>query len=399
MLELTNNQKEVIVYLYRWFFEQDPDNASYITLGGYAGTGKTTLIALLRKALHNKNKELKVAFCSYTGKGTNVLKSKLNEQTVIYKQDKVSTIHSLIYTPIESAEGVIVGWEKKEELKADLIIIDEASMVDQMIWADIRSFNIPVIAVGDHGQLPPIAGKFNLMNEPKLVLKEIHRQAKENPIIKLSVHARETGIIQPGTYSSNVHKVILDNMDANEYMYDQLSQYNDETLVLCGLNSTRIKINNYVRTSLGFETEEPQINDKVICLRNNHKKRIFNGMTGKILSIYENDPEWYQATIDMDLGGIYEGLIYKGQFNSTEPLNFTKDRTKSVKGDLFDFGYALTVHKAQGSESEKVLLFEERFSKIDEAEWRQWLYTAITRARSQLIIFGPALPQEQEAEN
>jgi len=59
-----------------------------------------------------------------------------------------------------------------------------------------------------------------------------------------------------------------------------------------------------------------------------------------------------------------------------------------MKGDLFDFGYALTVHKAQGSQAKKVILFEERFSKMDDTDWKRWLYTAITRAEEELLIFG-----------
>jgi exodeoxyribonuclease-5 len=56
--------------------------------------------------------------------------------------------------------------------------------------------------------------------------------------------------------------------------------------------------------------------------------------------------------------------------------------------DLFDFGYALTVHKAQGSQAQKVVLFEERFSKMDDETWCRWLYTGVTRAGEELYIIG-----------
>lgn len=394
MLELTDNQTEVLKKLYSWYFSTSKDQ--YITVGGYAGTGKTTLVALLRKALNIKNDKLKVAFCSYTGKGTNVLKSKIAEQDAFFKQDNISTIHSLIYSPIEDGGGVIVGWDRKEKIYAELIIIDEASMVDQLIWSDIKNYGVPIIAVGDHGQLPPIQGNFNLIKEPQLVLKQIHRQAKENPIIQLSIQARETGSIKEGIYSSTVKKLILNDVETQEYMQEVLSQYDTNTLILCGYNFTRVKANGFIRQALGFETSQPQVNDRVICLRNNHKKGIFNGMQGNIISIHENDAEWFNCQIKMDTGHMYEGLIYKGQFNSEEPLNFTKDRAKSVKGDLFDFGYAITVHKAQGSEAKKVVLFEERFAKMDDEGWKRWLYTAVTRAQEELYIFGPADPKMQE---
>ena len=59
-----------------------------------------------------------------------------------------------------------------------------------------------------------------------------------------------------------------------------------------------------------------------------------------------------------------------------------------MRGDLFDFGYALTVHKAQGSQAKRVILFEERFSQMTDDEWRRWLYTAVTRAEEELFIFS-----------
>jgi superfamily I DNA/RNA helicase len=85
---------------------------------------------------------------------------------------------------------------------------------------------------------------------------------------------------------------------------------------------------------------------------------------------------------------VFHGLIAAGQFGADGPLNFTPDRKKTVRGDLFDFGYALTVHKAQGSQAKRVILFEERFAKMDDDEWRRWLYTAVTRAEEELYIFS-----------
>ncbi len=83
----------------------------------------------------------------------------------------------------------------------------------------------------------------------------------------------------------------------------------------------------------------------------------------------------------------YHGLISVEQFNADSALNFTDKRSKIMKGDLFDFGYALTVHKAQGSQAKKVVLFEERFPKMTDDDWKRWLYTAVTRAEEELYIF------------
>ena len=76
------------------------------------------------------------------------------------------------------------------------------------------------------------------------------------------------------------------------------------------------------------------------------------------------------------------------QFGYPTTINFTNDRKLTMQGDLFDYGYALTVHKSQGSESDKVILFEERFKQMDDLLWKKWLYTAVTRAKNELYIIG-----------
>jgi len=253
----------------------------------------------------------------------------------------------------------------------------------------LLSYKIPIIAVGDHGQLPPIRENFNLMQKPDLKLEEIHRQARENPIIKLSIMARETGEIPVGIFGRNIKKIENTESENWDTIQELLKSYNQDTLILCGYNKTRLKINGFIRTSLGFESQVPQTTDRVICLRNNRGKEIFNGMLGTIFDIKDKEGEFYQAQIAMDgEEGIYSGLIYKSQFNSPEPVNFTKDRFRLKERDIFDFGYALTVHKAQGSQAKRVILFEERFSKSSDEEWRRWLYTAVTRAEEELFIIG-----------
>jgi len=220
-----------------------------------------------------------------------------------------------------------------------------------------------------------------------LELIEIHRQAQNNPIIALSIQARQNGYIHPGIYGTHVRKFAKDDSGAQEAINELLSNYSSDTLILCGYNKTRKKLNLHIRDTLGFFSPLPQAGDRVICLRNNHEKHIFNGMTGTILSIKDESKNWYYAEIQMDgEDGIYKGLISKDQFMSDAALNFTDKRSTIMKGDLFDFGYALTVHKAQGSQAKRVILFEERFSKMDDEAWRRWLYTGVTRAEEELYI-------------
>ncbi len=391
MIELTLEQKKVLLELENWF--NNPNKDQFITLGGYAGTGKTTLISMFRKYLEEKKPKIKVIFCSYTGKAARVLKSKIVESNAVFASDTISTIHSAIYSPMVNSKEEIVGWEKKDSLEYNLIIVDEASMVDSEIWNDLLRYKLPIIAVGDHGQLPPIKGNFNLMENPHLRLEKIHRQAEENPIINLSIMAREKGEIPVGNYGDKVMKLSRGSTESQEIIGDLLQNYKKDTLVLCGYNTTRVKTNKYIRNMLEFEGDGPQTRDRVICLRNNHAVGIFNGMLGTIISLgKDSDPKennFYNASIQMDdESDIYNGKISVEQFNNIESLNFSNQRARYKGIDLFDFGYAITVHKAQGSQAKRVILFEERFSKMDSDTWRRWLYTAVTRAESELFIVG-----------
>jgi exodeoxyribonuclease-5 len=332
-----------------------------------------------------------VSFCSYTGKAARVLKERLKKSKAIYKQDSISTIHSLIYSPITNKKDEIIGWKKKDELKTDLIIIDEASMVNYEIWDDLTSFGKRIVAVGDHGQLPPIHGSFNLMEKPDIKLEKIHRQAKDNPIINLSILARENGHIPIREYSPHVKKLNQTDPSNAEVVNSKLAKYDKDTMILCGYNFTRVELNNFVREQIGHDGVTPIPGDRVICLRNNYNKEIFNGMTGTIKSISPESPNFYFAEIDMDgEDKLYSGLIHREQFNRKKTLEADDEMPKELlmKGDLFDFGYAFTVHKAQGSQAKKVILFEQRFKKMNDDQWRRWLYTGVTRAREELIIIG-----------
>ena len=388
-MTLSEDKKKILKQILSWY-EFKSDEKQSLTLGGFAGTGKTTLIAILRRLLFKQNEKLKVAFAAYTGKAARVLKTYLKSSKVVYKKDSVGTIHSLIYSVIENEHGEIVGWQKKDELKMDLIIVDEASMIDRKIWDDLLSFGVPILAVGDHGQLPPVHGYFNLMKAPELRLETIHRQAKNNPIINLSILARTKGEIPVGNYGNGVRKLPKSDPETQEILESYFQGFSSETLILCGYNYTRMKLNRYLREIMGMEGALPQAGDRMICLRNNHRKGIFNGMLGTLDSIRSQGPDFYEVCIDLDDEmEDYEGLIVKKQFNTGSTLSYqNQDRHLLKKADLFDFGYALTVHKAQGSQATRVILFEERFKQMDDEAWRRWLYTAVTRAEEELIIIG-----------
>jgi exodeoxyribonuclease-5 len=390
--KLSPDQAEALRQIAAWYRTK---SQPYLTLGGYAGTGKTTLVAYLRLKLREFDDEARVAFCAYTGKAARVLQEKLKEQKVPRRRDSVSTIHSLIYTAEEGAGGAPV-WTLKEELERDLIIVDEASMVDEAVWRDLLSFGIPVLAVGDHGQLPPVGSEFNLMAEPMIRLERIYRQAADSPIIEMATLARATGELPVREYGAGVRKLDRAAPETGLIVQEFLESWRPELLVLCGYNKTRQQLNAAIRAARDVESPEPASGDQVVCLRNNRRARVYNGMTGRIRYCVPApahlDPErrWYEAEIALD-GEDYgfSGYILREQFGTAETVKRPPLAPGGQPGDLWDFGYALTVHKAQGSQADRVLVFEERFPRSTDEDWRRWLYTAVTRAVTELTVIGP----------
>jgi len=368
-------------------------SSPFLTLGGYAGTGKTTLIAYLRQALRDFDAETSVAFCAYTGKAARVLQERLRAHQVMLRGDSVSTIHSLIYTS-EEASGGVPRWVRKDKLERSLIIVDEASMVDEAIWQDLLAFGVPILAVGDHGQLPPVGGAFNLMQTPQVRLDRIFRQEAGSPIIEVATLARETGAIPVREFGAGVRKLDRALPETGLMVQELLESWRPDLLILCGYNATRVKLNQAIRELRDVEGPEPQSGDQVVCLRNNRAKHIFNGTLGRIVRVVpalgEDGAQWYEAEIELEGEDYtYSGYIWRAQFGAATTDKDVPVAPDGERGDLWDFGHALTVHKAQGSQSERVLIFEERFVRSSEEDWRRWLYTAVTRAVSELTVVGP----------
>ena len=387
-LTLSTDQQTVLDQVMAWI---DTPVGDYLTIGGYAGTGKTTLTAFIRQEIFNKSPLLKIAFCSYTGKAARNLEEKLKENKAIFSGDSVSTIHSLIYTAITNKQGNITGWKRRDYIDADLIIVDEASMVDPFILNDLLSYEVPIVAVGDHGQLPPIGTNYSLMQSPHLTLTQIHRQEEDSPIIDVSILARTSGEIPVQKFGTGVIKISRNDPDSREILNEALESFNEETLIICGYNATRLRLNKELRARKDRYGDVPEAGDRVVALKNNHYSGIHNGAVGTITKILEEDKtgNWLLVKIDIDgQDKPYQGYIYKPQFNQKETIIGNLKDPDGHQGDLFDFGYALTVHKAQGSQADSVILFEERFPKSSDEEWRRWLYTAVTRAKQNLLIVG-----------
>lgn len=381
---------QVVVYDQILAWLRDKRRRQYLTFGGYAGTGKTTLIAALASAPEIEN--LVVAYAAYTGKAANVLQQKLRAAGI--RGAHCGTLHSLIYRPeTDPVTGKVVEWCLVPEAPADLVILDEASMIGADIWSDLLSLGIPILAVGDHGQLPPIGrDATNLMTKPDLRLEKIHRQAEGNPILALAHHVRGGGSVrQFKADGDRVRYARTFPSVAERFLAGDVA----DTAALSYFNRTRIALNAQVRKMRGFEGPMPDPGDVVVCLRN--ASPIFNGMRGVLEGAdYANSDD--NGLFDAVVTFPDDNLRLKGKLNSHQfSREGTFDDLQQIPGQpknwndaglLFDFGYALTCHKAQGSAFREVgIMLEGRFDG-DEDKRIRWLYTAITRAVERVYIIG-----------
>jgi exodeoxyribonuclease-5 len=162
---------------------------------------------------------------------------------------------------------------------------------------------------------------------------------------------------------------------------------------MCGYNATRVKLNQAIRGYRDIASPAPVSGDYVVCLRNNRARHIYNGMIGQVTHIAPASGEagelWYEAEMALEGEDFhYRGYVWRAQFGALVTASDIPLAPDGERGDMWDFGYALTVHKAQGSQAPRVLVFEERFGRSSDADWRRWLYTAVTRAETELVIVG-----------
>lgn len=377
-----------------------PKDKPVFQLAGFAGTGKTTLAKHLAEGVDGL-----VYFAAYTGKAAHVLMKA--------GAKNVSTIHKLIYKPKDKSQQRLKDLEREraEMLRKDpvpkvlvekveraiaaekenlgrplfslnsdespllgaaLLVVDEYSMIDRTMGEDLLSFGVPILALGDPGQLRPVRGQSFFSDTPDLLLTEIHRQAADNPIIRLSKIVREGGFLTPGTYGTST---VTRYGDARPTLAEKVLSC-DQLLV--GRNATRLSSNRRARQLLGRDSELPQIGDKLICLRNNHEAGLLNGQSWTAIeNAIEVDSKTITLRVENDDAQKLDCLAHTAYFYGETPPHW---EIKDAEG--FDYGFAMTVHKSQGSQWGNVLLLDE----WNGADRRQWLYTAITRAAERIDI-------------
>lgn len=362
MTSWSPQQDEALRQVSGWLASGSPQ---LFRLFGYAGTGKTTLARHIADHVEGE-----VAFAAYTGKAALVLRTKGCRDA--------STLHSLIYRSRESDEGgpSFVLNRSSAAAKADLIVVDECSMVDEDLGRDLLSFGKPVLVLGDPAQLPPVkGGGFFTQAEPDVMLTEVHRQARDNPIIRLSMIVREGGRLDLGHYG-DTRVIRRPSIDGAAVMgADQ---------VLVGLNKTRRLYNGRIRELQGYRDPMPAADEKLVCLRNDKTKGLLNGGTWTVRALRPPRDDLVRMDLvpeDEPRRRPVEVSVLRDFFDGREDEIPPHRRRES---DEFTYGYALTVHKAQGSQWNDVVLFDEAYAFREHRA--RWLYTGLTRAAERITV-------------
>jgi exodeoxyribonuclease-5 len=367
---LSDDQARAIDLVLEWL--DDPARQT-LSLGGYAGTGKTTVVRHLMDTIGPEG----AAVCAFTGKAASVLQSKGVE---------ASTMHRLIYEAklrcsececpahmegcprCKLRDYVELYFQRVDSLGVELVIVDEASMLTDRLVEDLLMYDTKVLFVGDHGQLEPVGTDPGVMQEPDITLEEIHRQAKGSSIIDFAHHLREDG--DPLEWQGGDEVTVCKGLNGVD-----LSDYD---VVLCGFNKTRVAVNKRIRERRGL-MRGPQPGDRLICLRNDYELGIYNGMLVTVAKVRERSRGFIVDFIT-ETGELYVNVPIDDRYLGTG----LKSQFGSPGVGQFDYGYCLTTHKFQGSEAERVAVLEQLCDLWSPTRWR---YTAATRASERLDYF------------
>ncbi len=392
----------------------DPHASQVCGLFGAAGTGKSTLVQELVGGSRRP-----WLYAAYTGKAALVMRQKgcVGAQT----------IHSLIYRPDGDAKSKKTAasapvrqdrqdrrrfdWDSDPDPDADAgplrdqpvfrlwgesplrdapgIVLDECSMVDEEIGMDLLSFGKKILVCGDPHQLPPVSGGgFFTDGEPDFLLTEVHRQARESGILDLATHVREGGDLQDrvgwSSASGDCDVISRDHVPPTELMMRMV----DADQVILGTNRSRHQFNDRYRRLSQISSPTPVVGERVICLRNERRAGLFNGSMWRVMDARLLADG---AIVEMDLlttDGTQPGEVttraWTHHFTGRERI-LDQMGPRRMSHQEFDYAYYITCHKAQGSQWDDVVLYDE--SRVfDDDTRRRWLYTGITRAARRLTV-------------
>ena len=363
--------------------------------------GKSTLVKFIISALEQQydiDPEKDVVYTSFTGKATQVLQKKGNKN--------VSTLHKLLFESIPNPDGTFFR-RPVTSIDYKIVVVDECSMVPKELLEALFKHNCYILCLGDPGQLPPINKDDDnmLLQNPDIFLDEIMRQDEDSEIIDLTMKIRNGEPLQ--RYEGKEIQIL----NKNELTAGMLL-WADQ--IICATNTMRTSLNNQMRELTGHKGE-PQDGDKIICLKNNWEifsdgdNPLVNGTIGYLKNPFSTNlhlPPFITSThraetIPVTMGEFVSDteenygnlvmdkkLIVEGEAGLDWRTSYNMSRHYKFRGAIpqqFTYGYAITCHKSQGSEWDKVLVIEEGFP-FHKEEHKRWLYTAATRAAKKLVI-------------
>ena len=386
-MKLNEQQAQAIEALRKWWYD---GKKQVFQISGAAGTGKTTLIRYLINEIKLEHDE--VLFTAFVGKATlamtrNGLNAKTLHSAICYcKDEPVLDENGNVVTEYNRrVTKRVFTRRKKIDPRIRLIVVDEGSMVPAKMADWLLKFKVPIIVLGDLNQLPPVIGDSFFLKEPDVVLTQIMRQSSESPIPYFAQNVLQNGTkcLSPGLQIGNKINVLSKADITPELLKDY-------DVIICGTNKTRNNLNTYIRERIYGRTQEyPVIGDKLICRENDWTFSVddvylINGLIGYVTDIDLESISDYTMKID-----------FKPEFMDNEFKNVTLDRIymglspndkRFYRSNYhkFEYGYAITCHLSQGSQYNRVLVFNESFGTAEER--RKWLYTAVTRAIDKVTI-------------
>ena len=360
-----------------------------LSLSGAAGTGKTTLIKVLADNL------LGAEVCTPTNKAAQVLNSKGILATTFYKkfyvlEETVDGKPRFISCKKFQAENN-GGLPDGKMSHTPILIIDEASMVTSRMIHEMQRMCDTLILVGDHNQLPPVGdrdhpqGIFGSLKHTA-ELTEVMRQAEGSLILTLADALRRD--------DASVGKM-LRHFEPEGSFQDLVRE---GAQMIAFTNKERQRINHVCRRVLGFDQPVPMPGDRMV-VTNNFSEDFINGT---VFTVDHFDWDGKNALAEIRIGGWTTTMnmvpFIKDQIGSQRLVleeNFDPKDDDELRLEA-TFAYCLTAHKAQGSEWQDVVVFDQRslIRKVAENDprgalspdefARRWTYTAITRARKNL---------------
>lgn len=401
-MELTAEQRDAITTIVN-------ARAGEASLAGPAGSGKTTILKNISGAFGD------VEVCTPTNKAAQVLRQKGIPANTIYR---VFFVPEMVET-LNMAGKVISRWlkftpcneYKKGPLPegkrawADVIIVDEASMLKTFDIRKLRQMCGRLILVGDPHQLPPVKDKylpdgyFNTLQHTAS-LSTIHRQAEGSDILGLATAIR----------CESPKVVSYLNSFRPEISFEQACR--EDYQFIAFTNKERSRINHISRAFLGRKSVLPEPGDRMVC-NDNFSEKLLNGTPFTCLEFYWDDQKQRYARMTLELfdGTVENRMIDMEEFLRDQlasqtkafgPWEPRKDTDKAAVS--VTYSYCVTAHKAQGSEYEKVAVIDQRnvirtmtnaaiargeITIPAEEFARRWLYTAVTRAKKNLAVAGP----------